>query len=158
MPRSLAPRPARRNGAGVCIGGGACTPAGRRHASRRDTVSHHFRAAAPLRASVGPLKGATVPVFAVSEFLRTLFIILIATPFILLWGAALLDIIRGHHHHGVALVAWMLVILIIPIIGPIIYFAFRKPSQVQIDHDYLAGRELERDRTSQRIGGTGIVP
>lgn len=99
-----------------------------------------------------------MPVFAVSEFLRTLFIILIATPFILLWGAALLDIIHHRHHHGVALVAWMLVILIIPIIGPMLYFAFRKPTHSEVDQDYLARRELERDRTSQRIGGTGIVP
>jgi hypothetical protein len=142
----------------VCIGGGACITAGRRHASRGDTVTHHCRAAGPLQASFGPLKGATVPVFAVSEFLRTVFIILVATPFILLWGAALLDLVRGHQHHGVAIVAWMLVILIIPIIGPMIYFAFRKPSQSQIDHDYLAGRELERDRTAQRVGGVGIVP
>ena len=99
-----------------------------------------------------------MPVFAVSEFLQTVFIILVATPFILLWGAALLDLIRGHQHHGVAIVAWMLVILIIPIIGPMLYFAFRKPTHSEVDQDYLARRELERDRTSQRIGGTGIVP
>ena len=97
-------------------------------------------------------------VLAVSDFLRSVFIILVATPFILLWGAALLDLIRHHHHHGVALVAWMLVIIVIPLIGPMIYFAFRKPTHGEVDHDYLARRELERDRTSQRIGGTGIVP
>ena len=96
-------------------------------------------------------------VLAVSDFMRTLFIILVATPFILLWGAALLDLIRGHHS-GWAIVAWMIVILVVPILGPIIYFAFRKPTRGEVERDYLAGRELERDRTAQRAGGVGIVP
>ena len=48
-------------------------------------------------------------VLAVSDFMRTLFIILVATPFILLWGAALLDLIRGHHS-GWAIVAWMIML------------------------------------------------
>jgi Phospholipase_D-nuclease N-terminal len=60
-----------------------------------------------------------VSVLAVSEFMRTLFIILLATPFILLWGAALFDLIRSHHS-GWAIVAWMLLILVVPIIGPMI--------------------------------------
>jgi hypothetical protein len=98
-----------------------------------------------------------VSVLAVSEFMRTLFIILIATPFILLWGAALFDLIRSHHS-GWAIVGWMLLILVIPIIGPMIYFAFRRPSQSEVDQDYLARRELERDRTAQRAGGIGVVP
>ena len=61
-------------------------------------------------------------VLAVSDFLRSLFLILVATPFILLWGCALLDLIRGNHS-GWAIVGWMVVILVIPIIGPMIYFA-----------------------------------
>ena len=40
-------------------------------------------------------KGAAVYVLAVSDFLRSVFLILVATPFILLWGGALLDLIRG---------------------------------------------------------------
>ena len=66
-------------------------------------------------------------VLAVSDFLHSVFIILVATPFILLWGCALFDLIRGHHT-GWAIVGWMVVILVIPIIGPMIYFALRKPT------------------------------
>jgi hypothetical protein len=33
-----------------------------------------------------------VPLLAVSNFLHSLFIILVATPFILLWGAAVVDL------------------------------------------------------------------
>ena len=96
-------------------------------------------------------------VLAVSDFLHSVFIILVATPFILLWGCALFDLIRGHHT-GWAIVGWMVVILVIPIIGPLIYFAFRTPTQSELDQDYLARREYERDKTAQRAGGIGVVP
>jgi hypothetical protein len=102
-------------------------------------------------------RSTPVPVFAVSDFLRDMFLILLVSPFILLWGAALVDLIRGHHS-GWAIVGWMLLILVIPFIGPLIYFAFRKPTQNELDQDYLARREYERDKTAQRAGGIGVVP
>lgn len=96
-------------------------------------------------------------VLAVSDFLHDFFLVLLVAPFILLWGAALVDLIRGHHS-GWAIVGWMLLILVVPIIGPLIYFAFRTPTQSDLDQDYLARRELERDHTAQRVGGIGVVP
>ena len=92
-------------------------------------------------------------VLAVSDFLRTLFIILVATPFILLWGAALLDLIRGHHHP-----AWRRRLdagdPLIPIIGPMIYFACRKPTQRR-GRPRLPGPARARARPhSQPLGGT----
>ena len=53
-----------------------------------------------------------MPVLAVSDFMHSLFIILVATPFILLWGCAIWDLIHSHHS-GWAIVGWMLVILVI---------------------------------------------
>jgi hypothetical protein len=111
--------------------------------------------AASLEATFG--KGVAVHVLAVSEFMRTLFIILVATPFILLWGAALLDLIRGHHS-GWGIVGWMLVIFLIPILGPIIYFALRTPTQGEVEQDYLAARELDRARAARPTGGIGMAP
>jgi hypothetical protein len=96
-------------------------------------------------------------VLAVSNFMHSLFIILVATPFILLWGAALLDLVRGHHS-GLGIVAWMLVILVIPIIGPLIYFAARKPTQGDVDQAYLAQRDIERSRTGRSTGNVGVAP
>jgi hypothetical protein len=98
-----------------------------------------------------------MPVLAVSNFMHSLFIILVATPFILLWGAALLDLIRGDHS-GLGIVAWMLVILIIPIVGPLIYFAARKPTRDDVDQAYLAQRDLERSRTGRSTGNVGVAP
>jgi hypothetical protein len=98
-----------------------------------------------------------MPVLAVSDFMHSLFIILVATPFILLWGAALLDLIRGGHT-GLGIVAWILVILVLPIVGPLIYFAARKPTRDDVDQAYLAQRDLERTRTGRSTGNVGVAP
>jgi glycerol uptake facilitator-like aquaporin len=103
------------------------------------------------------LKEPPVYVLAVSDFLRSLFLILVATPFILLWGCALLDLIRGNHS-GWAIVGWMVVILVIPIIGPMIYFALRKPTRNEVDEKYLADRELQRAAAARPVGGPGLGP
>jgi ABC-type transport system involved in cytochrome c biogenesis permease component len=96
-------------------------------------------------------------VLAVSDFLRSLFLILVATPFILLWGCALVDLIRGHRS-GWAIVGWMVVILVLPIIGPMIYFAVRKPTRHDVDEQYLAARDLQRERAARPVGGPGLGP
>ena len=96
-------------------------------------------------------------VLAVSDFLRTVFIILVATPIILLWGCALLDLIRGHHS-GWAIVGWMVLILVLPIIGPMIYFALRKPTRHDVDEQYLAERALAAERAARPVGGPGLGP
>jgi hypothetical protein len=98
-----------------------------------------------------------VSVLAVSDFLRSVFIILVATPFILLWGCALLDLIRGHHS-GWAIVGWMLVILLIPIIGPMIYFGLRKPARPDAEQQYLAERALQQEAARRPVGGPGLGP
>jgi hypothetical protein len=98
-----------------------------------------------------------VNVLAVSDFLRSLFLILAATPFILLWGCAMLDLIRSDRT-GWAIVGWMVVILVIPILGPMIYFALRKPTRHEIDEKYLADRELQRAAAARPVGGPGLGP
>jgi Phospholipase_D-nuclease N-terminal len=98
-----------------------------------------------------------MPVFAVSEFLHSLFIILVATPFILLWGAAVLDVIR-RHYTGWTVVGWLLLILALPIVGPLIYFATRKPGPEAAERMYMAGADLARERAARPAGGVGMGP
>jgi hypothetical protein len=98
-----------------------------------------------------------VNVLAVSDFLRSVFIVLVVTPFILLWGCALWDLIRSHHS-GWAIVGWMVVILVIPILGPMIYFAVRKPTRHEADEKYLADRALQQERAARPVGGPGLGP
>jgi hypothetical protein len=99
-----------------------------------------------------------VDVLAVSDFLRDLFLILVAAPFILLWGGAMIDLIVKHHYHGWAVVGWMLLIFVLPIIGPVIYFASRKPTDTEVDQKYLADRELQRAAARRPVGGPGLGP
>lgn len=98
-----------------------------------------------------------MPVFAVSEFLRSVFIILVATPFILLWGAAVLDVIRLHYT-GWTVVGWLLLILALPIVGPLIYFATRKGTPQDAEQMYLAQADLARARAARPAGGVGMGP
>ncbi|MEP6952767.1 MAG: PLD nuclease N-terminal domain-containing protein [Solirubrobacteraceae bacterium] len=95
-------------------------------------------------------------VLALSNFMHSLFIVLVATPFILLWGAAIVDLIGGQHS-GWGIVGWMVVILVLPIVGPLIYFAARKPSRHDVDQAYLAQRDLERSRTGRTTGDIGTA-
>jgi hypothetical protein len=99
-----------------------------------------------------------VNVLAVSDFLRSIFLILAVTPFILLWGGAMIDLIFKHHYHGWAVVGWILLIFVLPIIGPMIYFASRKPTGAEIDQKYLADRELQRAAAQRPVGGPGLGP
>lgn len=94
-------------------------------------------------------------VLAVSDFLRSLFLILVATPFILPWACAMWDLIRGQHS-GWAIVGWMVLIFVLPIIGPMIYVALRKPTRREIDEKYLADRELQRATAARPVGGPGL--
>jgi phospholipase D-like protein len=102
-------------------------------------------------------KGVAVDVLAVSDFIRTLLIIMIATPLILLWGAAVFDVIR-HHYSGWTVVGWLLVILIVPIFGPILYFALRKPPEGAAESAYLAQRDLQHARAGRSPDSTGFAP
>ena len=40
----------------------------------------------------------------------------------------------------------MVLILVVPIIGPMIYFAVRRPTSHEVDQKYLADRALQRSR------------
>jgi hypothetical protein len=98
-----------------------------------------------------------VNVLAVSDFLSDFFLILLATPFILLWGCALWDLIKSDRS-GWGIVGWMLLILVLPIVGPMIYFAVRKPTRQDVDAKYLADRELQRAAAARPVGGPGLGP
>jgi hypothetical protein len=94
---------------------------------------------------------------ATSEFVTSMFLILVVTPFILLWAAAVVDVMR-RHYTGWAIVGWLLLILALPIVGPMIYFALRKPTSDEVEQSYLATRELERVSAARPVGGLGTGP
>ena len=83
-------------------------------------------------------------VLAVSDFLRGLFLILRRDAVHPAVGLRAVGPDHAATTRGWAIVGWMVVILVLPIIGPMIYFALRKPTSHEIDEKYLADRELQR--------------
>jgi len=108
-----------------------------------------------LEQSLG--KEPAVHVLAVSDFIRTLLIIMIAAPLIILWVAAVFDVIR-QHYSGWTVVGWLLVVLLLPIFGPILYFAMRKPREGDAESTYLAQRDLQHARAGRSPDSTGFAP
>jgi hypothetical protein len=98
-----------------------------------------------------------VDVLAVSEFIRTLLIIMIAAPLIILWVASVFDVIR-QHYSGWTVVGWLLVVLVLPIVGPMLYFALRKPRESEAESTYLAQRDIQHARATRSVESRGIAP
>ena len=82
-------------------------------------------------------------VLAVSSFLEAFFIVLIFAPIIMLWAAAIVDIIR-RNLSGWATAGWLLFVIVLPILGTLIYFIARKPTQQEIAYSQSAIAEAER--------------
>jgi phospholipase D-like protein len=67
---------------------------------------------------------AAVMTLATSTFLETIFGVLLVAPVILLWTAAMVDVLRSGSG-GLRVAAMLVLIFIVPILGPILYFALR---------------------------------
>ena len=64
--------------------------------------------------------------FATSTFLEVTFAMLIVVPITILWIAAVVDLLR-HGGSGWRIAGILLLILVFPVLGPLLYFVFRKP-------------------------------
>jgi hypothetical protein len=93
---------------------------------------------------------------AASSFLEALFVCMIIVPLAFLWGAAVYEIVR-QRRSGWGVAGWLLLVCIIPIIGPLVYFAMRPPVESgDAEAAYLAHAEQARERAARPIGGTGM--
>ena len=61
------------------------------------------------------------------SFWNTFFLLLIYIPLIMIWAFAVIDIFRRDDIHGGAKAAWLIVVLLLPFIGTLIYLIARKP-------------------------------
>jgi hypothetical protein len=62
---------------------------------------------------------------ALTSFWEAFFILLIWVPLVCLWIAAIVDIIGRHDLHGGSKVLWLVVVLIFPWVGVLIYLIAR---------------------------------
>lgn len=89
---------------------------------------------------------------AASTFLQVLLATLILVPVIILWFTAVVDVI--HRGGSGPKIAGVLVgILVFPILGPLVYFALRKPEQASPEALYRAEADLRREAAGRPAGG-----
>jgi ABC-type transport system involved in cytochrome c biogenesis permease component len=95
--------------------------------------------------------------FATSTFLEVMFGVLVVTPIVILWVAAVIDLLR-HGGSGVRIAGFLLLILVFPILGPVLYFVFRKPDMTPADAEaaLMAQQDLRREAARRPTGGTGV--
>ncbi len=71
----------------------------------------------------------------------------IAATLLVVWVITIVDIIR-RHLGGKRTVAWLLLVLILPFIGAIVYWATRKPEPGEAE--YFAGADAQRRYEAQQ--------
>ena len=108
---------------------------------------------APLRAHAQACQAALI-LLATSTFLEVLFALMIATPIIILWIAAVVDVLR-RGGNGWRLAGILLGILVFPVLGPVLYFVLRKP-EVDAEAVLMAQADLQREAARRPTGGSGV--
>lgn len=88
---------------------------------------------------------------AVSTFFQVVFGSMLVIAVMILWVAAIVDVIRTQHS-GLRIAAMLVLILIIPILGPLLYFAFNRPKQASAEDMYMAQADLHREVARRPVG------
>ena len=94
---------------------------------------------------------------ATSTFLEVIFAVLVVAPIVILWIAAVVDLLR-RGGSGVRIAGYLLLILVFPILGPVLYFVLRKPdmSPAGAEAALMAQEDLRREAARRPTGGTGV--
>jgi hypothetical protein len=71
-------------------------------------------------------------------FWSAFFLLLIFIPLVLIWGFALVDIFRRDDIGGVHKAIWLVVVIVLPFFGTIVYLLLRKPGATKEERDALA--------------------
>ena len=96
-----------------------------------------------------------MPLLATSSFFQVIFASMIVIPAMILWVAAVVSVISSGGG-GLRIAAMLVLILIVPIIGPLLYFVFRKPKPVSAEDMYMAQADRRRETAARPVGGTGL--
>lgn len=96
-------------------------------------------------------------VFAASTFLEVTFALMILIPVTILWVVAVVDMIR-RRDSGLKLAGLLLLVLVFPILGPVLYLTLRKPDSdpAAAEAALMAQADLQREAARRPVGGTGM--
>ena len=92
---------------------------------------------------------------ATSTFLQATLSALLVIPVVILWVAAVVDVFR-HGGSGLKIAALLVLILIVPILGPILYFCFRPDHGRSPEQLHAAQESLRQEAARRPVGGSGV--
>jgi hypothetical protein len=78
----------------------------------------------------------------------------VLVPLVIIWVIAVVDIVR-RPLQGRTKIAWIIIVLVVPFVGAILYFALRTPSKEEGVLRHEAVQDLHGGRTG---GGVGPPP
>jgi hypothetical protein len=96
-----------------------------------------------------------VTALATSTFLQVLLASMIVIPVVILWVAAVVDMF-SHTGSGLKIAAMLVLILIVPVLGPLLYFVFARRGPGSAEAAYMAEADQRREAARRPVGGTGI--
>ena len=85
----------------------------------------------------------------------TLLWAIIGLAILIAWGLGVVDIFR-RHLDAKHTVAWLLIVLIMPILGTILYWVLREEDPGTLERKAAAESELRRSRHDQPFDSTGF--
>ena len=77
--------------------------------------------------------------------------IFIVVPLVIIWALGVFDIVRSHRS-GWTTAGWLLAVIVLPAIGSLAYWIFRKPTEKEIVRARQAAAE-QQERTWQTGAG-----
>jgi Phospholipase_D-nuclease N-terminal len=93
---------------------------------------------------------------ATSTFLQATLSALLVIPVVILWVAAVVEVLR-RGGSGLKIAAVLVLVLVVPILGPILYFIFRHDDGGLSAEQVHAVQESRRQEAARRpIGGSGV--
>ncbi len=69
--------------------------------------------------------------------MMTFILVVSACVLAVVWVLTIVDIIRRHYSAGKT-IAWIVIILVLPFLGAIIYWVMRKPTAAEVEAAYLS--------------------
>jgi NADH:ubiquinone oxidoreductase subunit 6 (subunit J) len=75
----------------------------------------------------------------------------LALAVLVIWVITIIDVFK-RHYSGWTTVGWIALIIVLPFIGSLIYWAVRKPSQHEVEEQALAEAALRHNRQPYDIG------
>jgi Phospholipase_D-nuclease N-terminal len=81
--------------------------------------------------------------------------VFILVPLIVVWVLGVADIVRRRNLDRSAKAGWILIVVLLPIVGTIVYWVMRKPSDEEIREAQAASEDLEGEwpGVKQRLPG-----